>query len=152
MGWWTRYRASRASTIHPFSVVIGRTSTCLLPLTPNLNPLEIIAISNYLQCPIHVYELCQSGKKFALQPKALFGSPTFDDKAPLYILSADGRFPDIAPGDQKENGDHFLALYPCPCRESKPEDIKHSSIFSPFAVSGFEYDYLSLEKDTVFFV
>jgi hypothetical protein len=30
----------------------------------------------------------------------------------MYILSADGRFPHIRPGDQKAEGDHFLALYP----------------------------------------
>jgi len=43
---------------------------------------EIIAISNYLQCPIHVYELCidRTGKEFMLTPKALFGSPAFDSR------------------------------------------------------------------------
>jgi len=30
----------------------------------------------------------------------------------MYILSADGRFPYLKPGDQKPEGDHFLALYP----------------------------------------
>ena len=42
------------------------------------------------------------------------GSPNYDKKAPLYILSADGRFPDsVSPGSQLEEGDHFLAMFPC---------------------------------------
>jgi hypothetical protein len=76
---------------------------------------EIIAISNFLQCPIHIYELCaaEGSREFKLQPKALFGSPFFDQRSPMYILSADGRFPNLFPGTQKPDGDHFLALYPC---------------------------------------
>ena len=32
----------------------------------------------------------------------------------MYILSADGRFPDsVSPGSQLEEGDHFLAMFPC---------------------------------------
>jgi hypothetical protein len=51
---------------------------------------EIIAISNYLQCPIHVYELCSSknDKEFRLTPKALFGSPNFDHR----FIPADAKF------------------------------------------------------------
>ena len=52
--------------------------------------------------------------EFSVRPKALFGSPDFDNKSPLFILSADGRFPtSVEPGNQLEEGDHFLAMYPC---------------------------------------
>ena len=91
---------------------------------------EIVAISNHLKRPIHVYELSGSechrleagattivdgvqlgAHKFKLCAK--FGSPSFDHKAPLHILCADGRFPDIRPKQAKKVGDHFLALFPC---------------------------------------
>jgi hypothetical protein len=74
---------------------------------------EILALCNYFECPIHVYELCSvDGKQFSLRVKALFGSPNFDGKFPIFLLSADGRFPRISPGSQKAEGDHFLALFP----------------------------------------
>jgi len=57
---------------------------------------EIVAISNRLRRPVHVYELCSDGfigmKKFKLALCGRFGSPVFDDKAPLYLLCADGRY------------------------------------------------------------
>jgi len=43
---------------------------------------------------------------------ACFGSPKFDLKEPLHILSADSRFPDITPGKQLASGNHFLAIFP----------------------------------------
>jgi len=44
---------------------------------------------------------------------ACFGSPKFDRaNAAVHILSADSRFPDLKPGDQLPNGNHFLALFP----------------------------------------
>ena len=44
---------------------------------------------------------------------ACFGSPRFDRcNTPLHILSADSRFPDLKPGDQLPNGNHFLACFP----------------------------------------
>lgn len=60
---------------------------------------EIVALSNHFKCPIHVYQLCTDKNvfapfkkvKFQLQMCAKFGSPTFDSKAPLCILCADGR-------------------------------------------------------------
>eukprot|EP01041_Mallomonas_annulata_P003735 gene3735-7418_t len=76
---------------------------------------EIVAICNYLQRPIHVYELGVRSflrKSFELKLCARFGTPNFNQKCPLYILCADGRFPDLKPGSQKKQGDHFLALYP----------------------------------------
>jgi hypothetical protein len=50
---------------------------------------------------------------------ACFGSPKFDRANPaVHILSADSRFPDLKPGDQLPNGNHFLALF--------PEDLKEA--------------------------
>ena len=43
---------------------------------------------------------------------ACFGSPKFDRKEPLHILSADSRFPDIEPKRIRRVGNHFLALFP----------------------------------------
>lgn len=86
-----------------------------------------MALSNCLQRPIHVYELAvadrtaiaQSGdmKKlahptFVLRRMACFGSPRFDRRTPLHILSADSRFPDLLPGEQLPAGNHFLAVFP----------------------------------------
>jgi hypothetical protein len=52
--------------------------------------------------------------RFVLRRMACFGSPKFDKNAPLHILSADSRFPDIAPGEQIASGNHFLAIFPEP--------------------------------------
>ena len=80
---------------------------------------EIVAISNELRLPIHVYELCVTRPPFKLffptfelRVTACFGSPAFDDNEPLFILCCDGRYPHIFPGHQKAVGDHFLALFP----------------------------------------
>jgi OTU-like cysteine protease len=76
---------------------------------------EIVALANHFKRPIHVYELESQGmlwmKRFQLKMCARFGSPAFDRKHPLTILCADGRFPNIRPGQQREPGDHFLALF-----------------------------------------
>eukprot|EP01040_Poterioochromonas_malhamensis_P009983 gene9982-10849_t len=54
-------------------------------------------------------------KEFCLQICAKFGSPIFDDKLPICILHADGRFPYLDPNKFNENQakEHFLALFPC---------------------------------------
>lgn len=49
---------------------------------------------------------------FRLRRMACFGSPKFDRREALHILSADSRFPDITPGKQLPSGNHFLALFP----------------------------------------
>ncbi len=98
---------------------------------------EIVALCNYLKRPIHVYELmtvrpsnrvsrrgrrkriqhqqeCDevpSKPEFRLRRMALFGSPKFDYREPLHILSADCRFPDIEPGQQAAAGNHFMAMF-----------------------------------------
>ena len=35
------------------------------------------------------------------------GAARFDNKESIHILSADSRFPDLTPGRQKSNGNHF---------------------------------------------
>ena len=92
----------------------------LIPNTWGGGP-EIVALSNHFKRPIHVYELHTQGnirKHFQLKICAKFGSPAFDAKSPLNILCADGRFPNIAPGSQKDIGDHFLALFPCSTKKA----------------------------------
>jgi len=54
-----------------------------------------------------------TGHDFGLRRMACFGSPKFDGKEPLHILSADSRFPDIVPGKQLSSGNHFLSIFPC---------------------------------------
>lgn len=75
---------------------------------------EIVALCNIIQRPIHVYELHspENQKEFTFRRMACFGSPRFDHRQPLHILSADSRFPDIEPGQQLPAGNHFLALFP----------------------------------------
>lgn len=73
---------------------------------------EIVALCNVLQRPIHVYELFVKNKRFVLRRMACFGSPKFDRNQALHILSADSRFPDLAPGKQLASGNHFLAMFP----------------------------------------
>lgn len=103
---------------------------------------EIVALSNALRRPIHVYELSvheeklseqsstsilstnSSIKKFHFSRMACFGSPKFDSRAPLHILSADSRFPDVQPDRQLGSGNHFLALFPV---KSVPLKVKTTS-------------------------
>eukprot|EP00581_Thalassiosira_minuscula_P010277 CAMPEP_0183711680 /NCGR_PEP_ID=MMETSP0737-20130205/7130_1 /TAXON_ID=385413 /ORGANISM="Thalassiosira miniscula, Strain CCMP1093" /LENGTH=453 /DNA_ID=CAMNT_0025940247 /DNA_START=122 /DNA_END=1483 /DNA_ORIENTATION=- len=101
---------------------------------------EIVALCNYLQRPIHIYELIPAdeatnllpsnnkdasssdknnnnnshkhNQQFNLRRMACFGSPKFDRREPLHILSADSRFPDIEPRRIRKVGNHFLALFP----------------------------------------
>mmetsp|Transcript_22455 Transcript_22455/g.34084 ORF Transcript_22455/g.34084 Transcript_22455/m.34084 type:complete len:351 (-) Transcript_22455:175-1227(-) len=75
---------------------------------------EVVALCNLLRRPIHIYELCPGARKreFRFRRYACFGSPRFDRKEALHILSADSRFPDLTPGSQLANGNHFLALIP----------------------------------------
>eukprot|EP00554_Chaetoceros_debilis_P011574 CAMPEP_0194128382 /NCGR_PEP_ID=MMETSP0150-20130528/61023_1 /TAXON_ID=122233 /ORGANISM="Chaetoceros debilis, Strain MM31A-1" /LENGTH=587 /DNA_ID=CAMNT_0038822367 /DNA_START=203 /DNA_END=1966 /DNA_ORIENTATION=- len=54
----------------------------------------------------------RSQSQFRLRRMACFGSPKFDRKEPLHILSADSRFPDLEPGQQLSSGNHFLAIFP----------------------------------------
>ena len=51
-------------------------------------------------------------KQFALRRMACFGSPKFDRRDALHILSADSRFPDVDAHRIRRVGNHFLALFP----------------------------------------
>jgi len=94
---------------------------------------EIVALCNVLRRPIYVYELVAShnvntntlrggsiatceensvNTGFCLRRMACFGSPKFNRRDAIHILSADSRFPDVTPGKQLQNGNHFLALFP----------------------------------------
>lgn len=64
-------------------------------------------------------DLDSSPSSFVLRRMACFGSPKFDHRRPLHILSADSRFPDVPPGQQLSSGNHFLAVFPAQ-RASKP--------------------------------
>jgi hypothetical protein len=83
---------------------------------------EIVSLSNALRVPIHVYELCWVGKghpklrggergagKWGVRRMACFGSPKWDRRGCLEILSCDSRFPDLGRGKAKE-GNHFMYL------------------------------------------
>ncbi|KAL3902912.1 MAG: hypothetical protein SGILL_010647, partial [Bacillariaceae sp.] len=65
---------------------------------------------------------------FVLRRMACFGSPKFDRNSPLHILSADSRFPDIAPGKQLSSGNHFLAIFPEQLRRSNHDNEKKQRI------------------------
>lgn len=86
---------------------------------------EIVALSNVLQRPIHVYELCVGEQNnFVLRRMACFGSPKFDRRSALHILSADSRFPDVQAGKQMASGNHFLAIFPTMADERIDEEKK----------------------------
>jgi len=53
-----------------------------------------------------------TSNQFCLRLLATFGSPKFDSKEPLHILSADSRFPDVDPKCTLKDGNHFLAMFP----------------------------------------
>jgi hypothetical protein len=61
------------------------------------------------QSAIHRHPI---SNQFTLRRMACFGSPKFDRREPLHILSADSRFPDIEPRKIRKVGNHFLALFP----------------------------------------
>jgi OTU-like cysteine protease len=60
---------------------------------------------------------------FVLRRMACFGSPRFDRKQPLHILSADSRFPDLEPGQQLAAGNHFLAVFPIVDRSNTVNNV-----------------------------
>lgn len=76
---------------------------------------EIVALCNHFQCPVYVYSLGTKGvlwgKHFVLDLTARFGHSDFQNR-PIHLLSVDGRFPSIKPGEQEKMGNHFMALFP----------------------------------------
>ncbi len=59
-----------------------------------------------------MYKEDPTSNQFCLRLLATFGSPKFDSKEPLHILSADSRFPDVDPKCTLKDGNHFLAMFP----------------------------------------
>lgn len=94
---------------------------------------EIVALCNVLQRPIHVYELFVNDNRFVLRRMACFGSPKFDRHKALHILSADSRFPDLAPGKQLASGNHFLALFPESRKKVKKQRLRGGEVIEPKA-------------------
>jgi OTU-like cysteine protease len=112
---------------------------------------EIVALSNVLRRPIHVYELCvvnnnkshnnkgtATATAFGLRRMACFGSPRYDHASALHVLSADSRFPDLAPGKQNVVGNHFLAVFPV--RRTKKLDRRGGETTSTTTTSIDEWD------------
>ncbi len=89
---------------------------------------EIVALCNVLQRPIHVYELASDRNRFVLRRMACFGSPKFDKRPALHILSADSRFPDLQPGRQLPSGNHFLAIFPTVVSEKTKKTKKRTKL------------------------
>jgi hypothetical protein len=72
-------------------------------------------------CGEHGLVTADNKAEFRLRRMACFGSPKFDSREPICILSADCRFPDLKPGQQAAAGNHFMAiLQPL---ESQREDM-----------------------------
>lgn len=86
---------------------------------------EIVSLCNALKLPIHVYELCWVHKrhpkltgsevghgKWGVRRMACFGSPKWDGRGCLEILSCDCRFPDLKGGGRRgvKEGNHFMML------------------------------------------
>ena len=106
---------------------------------------EIVALSNALRRPIHVYELLWAradppscappppdgdndegapSPRWCLQCIAEFGSPKFDRRyPPVHILSCDSRFPNLSVEHQLDQGNHFLLLFEC-----DPMDAKEAAL------------------------
>lgn len=89
---------------------------------------EIVALCNVLQRPIHVYELASDRNRFVLRRMACFGSPKFDKRHALHILSADSRFPDLQPGRQLASGNHFLAIFPTTISQKRRKPKKRTKL------------------------
>jgi hypothetical protein len=100
---------------------------------------EIVALCNLLKRPIHLYELhvttttttTSNGdnnnskqKQFCLRRMCCFGSPKYDSREAIHVLSADSRFPDVSPGRQLREGNHFLSVFPAPASARRQPRIR----------------------------
>jgi OTU-like cysteine protease len=72
--------------------------------------------------PHHPNAQLPSSPTFVLRRMACFGSPKYDHKKAIHILSADSRFPDLRPGQQLSAGNHFLAVFPMDENELNDEE------------------------------
>ena len=102
---------------------------------------EIVALSNALSRPIHIYELvwasadapcarknlrggaadgAPNAPRWCVQCIAEFGTPKWSRRyPPIHVLSCDSRFPHLQPEQQLEQGNHFLLLFECDPQEAR---------------------------------
>jgi hypothetical protein len=102
---------------------------------------EIVALSNALSRPIHIYELVwaaadapstrkhlrgssessePNAPRWCVQCIAEFGTPKWSRRyPPIHVLSCDSRFPHLQPEQQLEQGNHFLLLFECDPQEAR---------------------------------
>jgi hypothetical protein len=101
---------------------------------------EIVALSNALSRPIHIYELVwasadapcarkhlrgaaereANAPRWCVQCIAEFGTPKWSRRyPPIHVLSCDSRFPHLQPEQQLEQGNHFLLLFECEPQEAR---------------------------------
>ncbi|KAL3917762.1 MAG: hypothetical protein SGILL_004557 [Bacillariaceae sp.] len=71
-----------------------------------------------------IHEDLAAQQGFVLRRMACFGSPKYDKRPPLHILSADSRFPDVQPGKHLASGNHFLAIFPEQIRRRQESEKK----------------------------
>ncbi|CAM9597765.1 unnamed protein product, partial [Hapterophycus canaliculatus] len=51
-------------------------------------------------------------RRFALRPIGKFGAPLYSAEKPIHVVSTYARFPDLDPGSQSAEGNHYVAVYP----------------------------------------
>lgn len=79
-----------------------------------------------------------SNPSFVLRRMACFGSPRFDKRQALHLLSADSRFPDLRPGSQLATGNHFLAVFPVTESRKKARKLLRGGSLLPWRKVEFE--------------
>ncbi|CAM9443846.1 unnamed protein product [Pylaiella littoralis] len=72
---------------------------------------EVVGLTHVLKRPIHVYDLVSTGRRFGLRVIGRFGAPRYSAEKPIHIVSTYARFPDLDPGSQSAEGNHYVALY-----------------------------------------
>ncbi|CAM9886949.1 unnamed protein product [Laminaria digitata] len=73
---------------------------------------EVVGLTHVLKRPIHVYELQSTGRRFGLRIIGMFGAPRYSEAKAIHIVTTYSRFPDLDPGSQSSEGNHYVALYP----------------------------------------
>ncbi|CAM9948007.1 unnamed protein product [Ectocarpus fasciculatus] len=73
---------------------------------------EVVGLTHVLKRPIHAYDLVSTGRRFGLRVIGRFGAPLYAKERPIHIVSTYARFPDLDPGSQSAEGNHYVALYP----------------------------------------
>eukprot|EP00904_Undaria_pinnatifida_P005034 jgi/Undpi1/1660/HiC_scaffold_11.g05050.m1 len=73
---------------------------------------EVVGLTHVLKRPIHVYELQSTGRRFGLKMIGMFGAPRYSDTKAIHVVTTYSSFPDLDPGSQSSEGNHYVALYP----------------------------------------